>query len=235
MVSQGGGRRQSRLRGQLGIMRRTGYRRARPTPPTLRPYEKAVAQGFRPGGGKAWGSLSEPDPGWRKTRTRHSPLPQRRQSGDPAGERALGDAYRLGIGVGGRSCRGRDLVAARGRSGRCRGRIPAGDAVRRTQVGYPNDRMQSWFYLLRAANHGHTVAAALVGTGYMTGQYGPERDHQKAAYWLNVAVEQDGRRSRAHVGPLTGAGSGTDLARFELGLLLSKGDGIASDPPAPQS
>ena len=45
-------------------------------------------------------------------------------------------------------------------------------------------------YLLRAADHGHTLAAALVGTGYMTGTYGPGKDLGKAAYWLNEAVEQ---------------------------------------------
>ena len=46
--------------------------------------------------------------------------------------------------------------------------------------GYPHDRLQSWLYLLRAADHGHTLAAALVGTGYMTGKYGPERDHAES-------------------------------------------------------
>ncbi len=96
--------------------------------------------------------------------------------------------------------------------------------------GFPSDRMQSWLFLLRAANHGHTVAAALVGTGYMTGTYGPERDHQKAAYWLNVAVEQDGDSIPGiTLDPHSDQGQELTLARFELGLLLLKGDGIAAD------
>ena len=59
------------------------------------------------------------------------------------------------------------------------------------EPGYPHDRLQSWLYLLRAADHGHVLAAALVGTGYLTGKYGPGRDLEKAAYWLGTAVEQD--------------------------------------------
>ena len=175
---------------------------------------------------------TRPEMGSITIRIRRSPfgIAARRTGRDPSGERALGEAYRLGIGVTADPESAATWLQRAADQDDAEAEYRLAMVLDGQQAGYPHDRLQSWLYLLRAAGHGHDLAAALVGTGYMTGAHGPGQDQEKAGYWLSEAVE----RAAAVIpgvapDPRSDLAQELTLARFELGLLLLDGDGVPAD------
>ena len=149
------------------------------------------------------------------------------ERGDPEGEHALGEAYRLGVGVAADPAAAENWLRRAGDDGDAEAEYRLAllyDGV----PGYPRNRLNFWLYMARAGEHGHWPAAATVGLGFMTGDYGPGEDHAKAAFWFQKAIAWAG------AAPPTGRGGEEarlfDLARLNLGLLMLDGDGVARDP-----